>query len=166
MLALAATGLVFLTIRSQCSTTSVGSFTAEASQELTAGQRALTMLRVVPEWVRLLAWPAHLQADYSPQEITGAPGWSLRRPSVLFIAAFAVAALAARRTTPVVTFGLIWVAIAIFPVSNVLVPRESCWRSVRSTAESRLPPRVRSLLPAVFHRGAAARRSAPPPWRR
>ena len=159
MLALAATGLVFLTIRSSVLDNVVGSFTAEALQELTVGQRALTMLRVVPEWVRLLAWPAHLQADYSPQEITGATGWSAAQTlGVLFIAAFTVAALAARRTTPVMTFGLIWVAIAIFPVSNVLVPTGI----VLAERTLYLPGigfllAFGSLLPAVFATVARAR---------
>ena len=72
VLALAATGLVFLTVRSAVLDNVVGSFTAEGLQGLSAGQRALTMLGVVPEWLRLFIWPAHLQADYSPQEINGA----------------------------------------------------------------------------------------------
>ncbi len=123
VLALAATGLAFLTVRSSVLDNAVGSFTAEGLQGLTAGQRALTMLGVVPEWVRLFIWPAHLQADYSPQEITGALSWGTAQTLGIFLLAAAViGALAARRTAPVVTFGLIWVGIALFPVSNVLVP--------------------------------------------
>jgi hypothetical protein len=47
----------------------VGSFTAEGLGTH-AGQRALTMLGVVPEWLGFSRGP-HLQADYSPREITG-----------------------------------------------------------------------------------------------
>ena len=123
VLALAAIGLAYLTVRSAVLDNVVGSFTAEGLQGLSAGQRALTMLGVVPEWVRLLIWPAHLQADYSPQEITGALSWGEAQTLGLFLLAAAViGALAARRTAPVVTFGLLWTGIALFPVSNVLVP--------------------------------------------
>ena len=79
VLALVATGLVFLTVRSAVLDNVVGSFTAEGLQGLSAGQRALTMLGVVPEWARLFIWPAHLQADYSPQEINGAIALGHRR---------------------------------------------------------------------------------------
>ena len=69
------------------------------------------MLGVVPEWLRLFAWPAHLQADYSPQEITGALDWGAAQTLGLFILAAAViGALAARRSAPVVTFGIMWIA--------------------------------------------------------
>ena len=123
VLALAAAGLAFLTVRSAVLDNVVGSFTAEGLQGLSAGQRALTMLGVVPEWARLLVWPAHLQADYSPQEINGATSWGSAQTFGLFLLAAAVAgAVVARRTAPAVTFGLLWVGIALFPVSNVLVP--------------------------------------------
>jgi hypothetical protein len=123
VLALAATGLAFLTVRSSVLDNVVGSFTAEGLQGLSAGQRALTMLGVVPDWLRLLAWPAHLQADYSPQEISGAVRWGAAQTlgCTILIAAL-IGALAARRAMPVVTFGILWIGIALFPVSNVLVP--------------------------------------------
>ena len=54
-----------------------GSFTAEALGGLGVGGRALTMLTVVPEWFRLFLWPAHLRADYSPQEIVAATQWGM-----------------------------------------------------------------------------------------
>jgi tetratricopeptide (TPR) repeat protein len=101
----------------------VGTFTAEALQGLTPGQRALTMLGVVPEWLRLLAWPAHLQADYSPREIIGAPGWgSAQTLGLTLLIAAALAVVATWRRMPVVAFGLLWLGISLFPVSNVLVP--------------------------------------------
>ena len=118
-----ATGLVFLTIRSSVLNNVVGTFTAEALHGLSPGQRALTMLGVVPEWVRLLTWPAHLQGDYSPQEISGATTWGARQALGLFLLAAAIiGGLAASRAAPVVTFGLLWTGVALFPVSNVLVP--------------------------------------------
>lgn len=121
VLALMATGLAFLMIRSTVLENMVGSFTAEALQGLSAGERAVTMLGVVPEWARLFIWPAHLQADYSPQEINGALAWGPAQTLGLFIlAATIIGALAARRRAPVVTFGVLWMGIALFPVSNIV----------------------------------------------
>lgn len=159
VLALAAVGLIFLTVRSAVLDNVVGSFTAEGLQGLSVGRRALTMLGVVPEWVRLLIWPAHLQADYSPQEIVGATTWGPAQTLGLFLLAAAViGALAARRKAPVVTFGLLWVGIALFPVSNVLVPTGI----VLAERTLFLPSigfllAVGALLPAVFTAMAGAR---------
>jgi len=161
VLALTATGLGFLTVRSAVLDNVVGSFTAEGLQGLSAGQRALTMLGVVPEWLRLFAWPAHLQADYSPQEITGALAWGSGQTLGLFILAAAViGALAARRSAPVVTFGIMWIAIALFPVSNVLVPTGIVLaeRTLYLASLGFLLV-VGGLLPAVFQAVSAARPS-------
>jgi hypothetical protein len=101
----------------------VGTFTAEALDGLSMGQRALTMLAVVPHWFRLMLWPAHLQGDYSPREIESALTWGTDQTFGAALLALAVFTLiAAWRRMPVISFGLFWVAIGIFPVSNVLVP--------------------------------------------
>lgn len=100
-----------------------GTFTAEALVDQGIGGRLLTMLGVVPEWVRLLIWPAHLQADYSPQEIV--PATAFGQPQLLGVLLLAVAIalfVSCRRRLPVVAFGVAWVAIALGPVHNVLVP--------------------------------------------
>ncbi len=99
----------------------LGTFEAESLAGLTMGRRALTMLAVVPEWVRLLLWPAHLQADYG--EIFPATAWGPAQTlGLLILLAAAVAAVAAWRRAPMVSFGLAWSAIGLFPVHNVLVP--------------------------------------------
>lgn len=101
----------------------VGSFTAEALNGLDVRGRLLTMLPVVTEWLRLLAWPAHLQADYSPQEIVAQEAWGTSQTvGALVLVAAVLVAVAARRRAPAVTFGLAWMGIALFPVHNVLVP--------------------------------------------
>lgn len=101
----------------------VGTFTAEGLAYLTMGQRALTMLSVVPEWFRLLLWPAHLQADYSPGEIVAQTEWGAAQTlGLLLVLGTAMATVAAWRKAPVIAFGLVWTAVAIFPVHNVLVP--------------------------------------------
>jgi hypothetical protein len=101
----------------------VGSFTAEALVGLDVRGRALTMLGVVPEWVRLLVWPSHLRADYSPAEFVASSHFGPREALGLgVLVAWAVAVWATRRRAPTVAFGLVWCALALLPVSNLLVP--------------------------------------------
>ncbi len=116
-------GLLLAVRRSVLGGELAGTFTAEALVGLGVGGRALTMLRVVPEWARLLAWPAHLQADYSPQELVGSTGFGLLEGLglALLVAALA-AAWACRRRASIVTFGVAWCAVTLLPVSNVLLP--------------------------------------------
>ena len=45
--------------------------------DLSYANRVLTMLGVVPEWVRLLLWPAHLSTEYAPPYVDIAQGPSL-----------------------------------------------------------------------------------------
>jgi hypothetical protein len=123
-LVLALVGTVFLGVRTLAlSGDPVGSFTAEGLAGLSMGQRALTMLSVVPEWLRLLVWPVHLQGDYSPRELEAALAWGGNQTlGALVLVAVLAIAVAAWRRAPLITFGIIWIAIALFPVSNVLVP--------------------------------------------
>jgi len=101
----------------------LGTFVAEALEGQSMGQRALTMLGVVPEWFRLLLWPAHLRGDYSPAEILPASQWGEAQTlGVLLLVAAAALAIGTWRRAPVVAFGLGWTALGLFPVSNVLVP--------------------------------------------
>lgn len=99
-----------------------GDSTAEGLVGQTIGGRALTMVSVVPHWFRLMLWPAHLQADYNPSEIVAQTSWgSMQTLGLLLILATALAAIAAWRRAPVITFGLAWFAIGLFPVHNVIV---------------------------------------------
>lgn len=100
-----------------------GTFTAEALGELTMWQRGLTMLGVVPEYLRLLFFPAALQADYSPGEIVAAT--SFGAPQLLGSAIIVLALvllIRSGRDTPALTFAGLWMIIGIGPVSNVVVP--------------------------------------------
>ena len=121
-LSLAAIGIVGLMIRATVlSGDMVGAFTAEALVGLSIGGRILTMLQVVPMWLRLFAWPAHLQIDYSPDEIVAAPGFGAPEALGLGLLVAALATMyVARRRAPVVAFGLIWCAVTLFPVSNIV----------------------------------------------
>lgn len=85
--------------------------------------RALTMLGVVPTWARLFLWPAHLQADYAPMEIVPWAGWTAAQTiGVLLLLAWGgMLAWGWRRARPV-AFSALFLAIALIPVSNLLVP--------------------------------------------
>lgn len=99
---------------------------AEALDGLTFGERTLTMLMVVPEWARLLVWPAHLRLDYAPQEFVASTAFGVREALGLALVLLVLAALAASwRKVPAAAFGIAWMAIALAPVSNVLVPTGS-----------------------------------------
>lgn len=94
-----------------------------ALQGLGIGSRVLTMLTIIPEWARLLVWPARLQADYGPPGLTGVT--SLTPMGALGLTLLALASLAlfvTWRKQPAIAFGLSWCAIALLPVSNVLMP--------------------------------------------
>lgn len=101
----------------------VGTFTAEALIGLGIGDRALTMLQVVPQWLRLLAWPAHLRVDYSPGELLPAHSFGAPQLAGTIILVSAVGLiLMTRKRVPVVAFGLTMCGVALLPVSNVIVP--------------------------------------------
>jgi hypothetical protein len=90
---------------------------------VTTGERLLTMLGVVPEWIRLLFWPARLSSEYSPpgipilQQVTAASV-----VVVLLLAAILAIAIAVRRQHAALAFGILWVFVTHAPTSNVFIP--------------------------------------------
>jgi hypothetical protein len=106
-------------------------------------QRLWVMLVVVPQWLRLLVWPAHLSAEYSPRqiEIPGGPGPEIALGSAILLASVAAfVALgrgrnATRADRCAARLGLAWLGITLLPVSNLF--------SVMFVAERTL------LLPSV-----------------
>jgi hypothetical protein len=88
---------------------------------LAPADRIVGMLAVVPEWLRLLFWPAHLQAEYGPPALTVTgtlgPAHVLGLGILLGAAALAVAI---RLRAPAIALGVAWTAIALLPVSNIL----------------------------------------------
>lgn len=85
--------------------------------------RALTMLGVVPIWARLFFWPAQLQADYAPMEIVPWNGWTGAQTLglLLLLAWIGMFVWGWRRSRPV-AFAVLWIGIALIPVSNILLP--------------------------------------------
>ena len=87
--------------------------------------RAWAMVRLSLEWWRLLLFPMHLSADYSPGELTVSTGltpWHVL--GLLVWIAAAVLAWRTRRAIPGIAIGLAWMAITISPVANIVVPTE------------------------------------------
>ncbi|HWZ57371.1 MAG TPA: hypothetical protein VNW46_00240, partial [Gemmatimonadaceae bacterium] len=82
-----------------------------------------TTMGVVPEWLRLLVWPAHLVATYAPPEVavrTAPDGVALA--GLACVVLVVTGCVFARRRWPVPVFGALWAAIALVPVSNLVVP--------------------------------------------
>ena len=98
-----------------------GAGPAVALQGLSPGERIAGMLAVVPHWARLLLWPAHLEAEYGPPGIavTG-PYGGAHLLGLLLLGAFVFLLIRTWRRQPAAAFGLAWVGLALFPVSNVL----------------------------------------------
>jgi protein O-mannosyl-transferase len=121
LLAIAATMVV---IRTAVLSGVVGpTMIAEALRGQTIGGRLLTMLQIVPEWTRLLVWPAHLRAEYSPREFVASTTFGGAEATGLAILLLgAVAIWLARKRAPAISFGLAWGCVALFPVSNVVIP--------------------------------------------
>ena len=90
------------------------------------GNRVLTMLGAVPEWVRLLLWPARLSTEYAPPYVNVAQGpavWQL--PGLLLLLGVLGLGLAlARRGRPasVASFGIAWLCVTLLPTSNFIIP--------------------------------------------
>lgn len=91
---------------------------------LDRSQRIATVLVIlVPEWVRLLVWPARLLADYSPRDMPELGTWSAAvLPGLAVVTGTLALAMAGWRRVPAAAFGILFAVIAIAPVSNVLVP--------------------------------------------
>ena len=84
--------------------------------------RIFSALRAWPEYVRLLTWPFDLSADYSPGVILPATGFSpmVVLGTLLLVSTTALALLTLRH--PRVGLPAAWFVIAVFPVSNLVLP--------------------------------------------
>lgn len=85
--------------------------------------RALTALGVVPQWIRLLYWPARLSSDYGPPEIDIAQGVSIvQLPGLLLLVGILALGVLLRRRQPVIAFGIAIVCVSLLPSSNFILP--------------------------------------------
>jgi hypothetical protein len=92
------------------------------SLQLSYANRVLTMIGVVPQWVRLFLWPARLVTDYSPPYVDIAQGPALNQlPGLLLLLGILGLAVALHKRRPAITFGIVWLCIALLPVSNFIV---------------------------------------------
>jgi len=93
-----------------------------ASLGSSSTDRILTAIGVVPDWIRLLYWPAHLSSEYSPPDTEIAQGPSVSQlPGLVLLIAIVAIGLILRRKKPTVSFGIAFAAITLLPSSNFLV---------------------------------------------
>jgi hypothetical protein len=92
-------------------------------RDLAASGRMFVALGTVPQWARLLLWPAHLSFDYSPPGylVSPLPG-AVHMVALLLLLAAGWIAWACRSRAPAVSLGVAWIAIALLPVSNLVLP--------------------------------------------
>lgn len=94
--------------------------------DLSYANRVLTMIGVVPHWVRLLLWPGRLSTEYAPPYIDIAQGPSIvQLPGLLLLIGILGLAIVLMRRRPhgaVASFGIMWLCITLLPTSNFVVP--------------------------------------------
>jgi protein O-mannosyl-transferase len=122
LLSLSLVAIAYLALRIRVVGSLVGENPAIPLRNATYATRWWTMLGVIPEWVRLLVWPAHLAAVYSPP---GTPVLAHADATAVIgaglLLAVGVLAVAGRRQVPVATFGIVWIGLILLPISNVVV---------------------------------------------
>lgn len=90
---------------------------------LTVPDRLLTVLSIVPEYVRLMLFPLHLSADYEPAVLVAAR--SVNPRVILGLVIIAVCTVVAVRTWSkdrIIAFTVTLFAVCIAPVSNIFFP--------------------------------------------
>ena len=112
--------MFMLLVRSTVTGTLKGEITAVALAHLGFRDRLVTFLATVPEYARLLVWPIHLRAEYSPPAVPMAgPVTATHLVGVVLIALMVAVLVHCRRRAPLMSFGLWWAAVAMGPVSSV-----------------------------------------------
>ncbi len=114
--------IAFIVVRTQVT----GEFRAAGHNELFGDQpyssRVYTMLNVVVEWLRLLFWPAQLSADYSFPRTRVATDFGLGMlPALAVFAGAGGLAWHVRRTAPLITFAVVWMALTLAIPSNLVM---------------------------------------------
>lgn len=126
LLALVAVALAYLWARSRVVVGGGSGFVpAMAFQVLRMSEwdRVLTMIGAAPEWLRLFLWPARLMTEYSPRyvEIAQGPGVA-QLPGLLVLLGTLGLLVVCWRRSPVTSFGIGWMVLALLPASNFIIP--------------------------------------------
>lgn len=128
-LTLALIGVAFLWARTAVKggdVTGFAPYIVFQSLELSYVDRVLTMVGVVPTWVRLLLWPAHLLSEYAPPYVRIAEGVSITQlPGLaLLVGVFGLCLALWRRRDrgAVISFGIATFCLALLPSSNFILP--------------------------------------------
>jgi tetratricopeptide (TPR) repeat protein len=123
LVALAATAAAYLAVRHTVLGSLVGDIPHPAWLGTPASLRIMTMLSAVPVGLRLLLWPSHLQADYSPQEIELASGFGEGQViGLVLVILFGLAIWWSRSRAKPIAAGLLWILVAVLPVANLFAP--------------------------------------------
>ena len=92
------------------------------TNELGPPGRIWTMFGLVPDWIRLFLWPAHLQTEYGPPEYPVVHNFQpYQLPGILILLAALGLVVFGRRRSPPVSFGIAFAIIALLPTSNFIV---------------------------------------------
>jgi protein O-mannosyl-transferase len=90
---------------------------------LDAPSRWLTMLGVVPLWARLLVFPFDLSADYAPAVVRSWPAaWPMTLVGLAILSTAGLVAWRSRLIARPVLLAMLWVAVALLPVANLVIP--------------------------------------------
>jgi hypothetical protein len=124
--------------------------------------RVLTAIGVVPQWVRLLYWPAHLSPEYGPADIQIAQGFSIGQlPGLIILLAVLCVGWLARRKQPLLSLGIAFMCITLLPSSNFVLPA-----GIVVAERTLFLPSVGAMLVvgaiAVYAASVVERRKAPP----
>lgn len=85
--------------------------------------RMVTALGVVPDFVRLLVWPFHLQGEYGPPElVVGLPFTMHRLLGVAWVLVGVIGFVRWRKTVPLAAFGIWWIVVTWLPTSSLVLP--------------------------------------------
>ncbi|MEO8479391.1 MAG: hypothetical protein ABI542_07115 [Gemmatimonadota bacterium] len=85
--------------------------------------RVVTAFGVVPDFVRLLVWPLHLQGEYGPPELmVGLPFTLHHLVGLVLVLVGAIGFVKWRKTVPLAAFGIWWIVVTWLPTSSLILP--------------------------------------------
>jgi len=121
--ALAGAGVAYIGIRWRVVGSLAGDYPTFAFAHAPALTRWLTMLGATPTIAELVFWPGRIAVEYMPQAVIlrSRPDAGLIGPTLILLA-LSLVTWRVRRVWPAVTFGLLWIGVALLPVSNLLIP--------------------------------------------